>query len=162
MTAWLVRATKETFESAAPSDMAARYGGTWVDGNGNAVTNALGIFRPDLSLVTGFASKYWLLVGDLVTLMTAPQRAQVDADELSAQRDAVALQMQQTEDVLRAFMLVVLDELNLHAAKHNAILTAIDNNTTLATIRTAIAAIADYPARTELQLRNSVRGRLGS
>lgn len=62
--------------------------------------------------------------------------------------------------VLRAVMLVILDELNLHATKINAILTAIDNGSTLAQVKTNIAAIADYPARTAGQLRTAVEGKL--
>jgi hypothetical protein len=81
---------------------------------------------------------------------------------LTVARDAIASQLQQTENVLRAFMLTVLDELNLHASKHNEILTAIDDGTTLAGVKANIAAIADYPQRTEGQLRTSVRDKLGA
>lgn len=54
--------------------------------------------------------------------------------------------------LLRALMLVLLDELNLHAAKINAILTAIDTGGTLAQVKTNIAAIPDYPTRTKANL----------
>ena len=39
---------------------------------------------PDLSAVTGFASKYWIVNGDVVTLMSPAQRATVDSDEAAA------------------------------------------------------------------------------
>lgn len=54
--------------------------------------------------------------------------------------------------LMRALMLTILDELNLHAVKMNAILTAIDNGATVAAIKTNILAIADYPARTKANL----------
>lgn len=62
--------------------------------------------------------------------------------------------------VLRALMLVLLDELNLHAAKINAILTAIDSGGTLAQVKNNIAAIADYPTRTPTQVRTAMNNKL--
>lgn len=55
--------------------------------------------------------------------------------------------------LLRALVLVLLDELNAHAAKINAVLTAIDSGSTLAQIKSNIAATADYPTRTAAQVR---------
>lgn len=120
------------------------------------------IIEPDLSAVVGFDSRYWTITGDVVTLMSPAERAAVDASLLTAERDAVAAQLQQTENVLRAFMLTVLDELNLHALKHNAILDAIDAGANLSAVKTNILAIADYPQRTESQLRTTVRSKLGT
>lgn len=48
------------------------------------------IINPDLSAVTGWASKYWLISGDTVSLMSPAQRATVDADEAAAQAAAEA------------------------------------------------------------------------
>ena len=43
------------------------------------------IINPDLSAVVGFATRYWKITGDAVTLMTAPEReAQDDADVTAA------------------------------------------------------------------------------
>jgi hypothetical protein len=120
------------------------------------------IINPDLSAVTGFASKYWTISGDTVSLMNQAQRDAVDAAELAASRDNVAAQIDQLESYVRAFALVVLDEFNAHTEKTNSILTAIDNNSTLATIRTAIAGIADLPTRTIANLKTGVRNKLGS
>jgi hypothetical protein len=120
------------------------------------------IIEPDLSAVTGFDSKYWTITGDVVTLMDQSARDAVDAAEVEAVRDAAVAQLQQIEDILRAFMLTVLAEFNLHALKHNEILDAIDNGANLAGVKTNIAAIGDYAQRTELQLRNSIRSKLGS
>lgn len=120
------------------------------------------IHEPNLTAVADFASKYWLIVGDVVTLMTAPQRAFVDAAEVEARRDAAVAQMDRLDDLLRATILVLLDELNLHAAKHNAILNAIDGASSFGAMKTAILAIADYPTRTTAQIRASIRGKLGT
>ena len=120
------------------------------------------IVEPNLSAVAGFASKYWTIVGDAVLLKTAPERDAVDAAELSANRDAATAQLDQLEDVLRAFALVLLDELNLHATRTNAILDAVDAASNITTLKTAVALIADVPTRTIAQVRASVRGKLGS
>lgn len=64
--------------------------------------------------------------------------------------------------LFRAVIGIVLDEFNLHAAKINAILTAIDNGTTLAQVKTNIAAIADHPTRTQQQLITAIENKLNS
>lgn len=53
------------------------------------------IINPDLSAVGGFPSRYWIITGDIVTLMTPAQRAVVDlaisdAETLSNRAAAVA------------------------------------------------------------------------
>jgi soluble cytochrome b562 len=163
MAAWLIRATKQVFESGSPADMARQFGAAaWVDANGNAQTNALAIWQPDLSAVTGWPAKYWTLTGDVVSLLSQAQRDAVDAAELSDMRNAAVSQLQQQEDVLRAFMLIVLDEFNAHATKMNSLLTAIDNAASLAALKTAAGAISDHAIRTEQVLRDAIRNRLGT
>jgi len=39
------------------------------------------IINPDMSAVAGFPSKYWKITGDIVSLMSAAEQAQVDLDE---------------------------------------------------------------------------------
>lgn len=82
--AWLIRATKEIVQSAGPREMEARYGGTWVDAQGGAVTNALGIWQPELAAVEGLDRKYWKLDKDSVLPMDAAERDAVDAAEKQA------------------------------------------------------------------------------
>lgn len=120
------------------------------------------IINPDLEAVTGFDSKYWIVTGDAVTLMGQSARDAVDAAELEAMRDAKAQQFVNAEDVLRAFMLIVIDEFNAHANKVNSMLSAMDAATSLADMKARIGLIADYPQRTEEQLRTAIRNRLGS
>ncbi len=112
--------------------------------------------------VVGIDSKYWTITGDAVTLTTQPQRDAVDTAELQARRDSEAGQLDGMEGLLRTFMLVVLDEFNAHAAKHNAILDPIDGASSLANLKATVTLIPDYPARTAAQLKNSVRNKLGS
>ena len=120
------------------------------------------IISPDLTAVIGFGSKYWIITGDSVSLMDAGQRDAVDAAELQAQRDSAAGELDQVENILRAFMLIVLDEFNAHALKVNSMLGAMDASTSLADMKTRIAAIADYPARTPEQLTVAIRNKLGT
>lgn len=119
------------------------------------------IHNPDLSAVTGFDRRYWIVTGDAVSLMDAGARAALDAATLEAARDDLANQIDQTEDILRAVVLMVLDELNAHSAKINALLTAIDNASSLANLKTAVAAISDLPTRTAAQVKTAIRNKLG-
>lgn len=93
---------------------------------------------PDLAAVAGQPIKYWKINGDLVELMTAGEQAAVDAAEQDATRDTSADRLDQVEDVLRAFALVVLDEFNVLRAQHS---------------------LAD---RTIAQLKTAVRNKLGT
>ncbi len=120
------------------------------------------IIDPDLSAVAGVAHKYWKILIDAVLAMTQVERDAVDAAEVTARRDAAVATLIQVEGVQRAFMLIVLDELNLGALKINALLAAIGAATSLAGLKTAVSLIADYPALTEAKLRTAIRNRLGT
>ena len=117
---------------------------------------------PDLSAVAGFSSIYWIITGDIVSLMTQAERDAVDAAQLTANRDSTAAQLDQLEGVFRAFALALLDELNRHSSRVTAILDAIDGANNLAGVKTAIAAIPDLPQRTVAQLKAAIRNKLGS
>ena len=122
------------------------------------------IHNPDLSAVTGFAPKYWTISGDAVALMSQSERDAVDVAEAAALLAAVRAVAKAGYDsavsdltkALKAVALVTQDELNLHALKINAILDAIDAGSTLAQVKTNVAAIADYPQRTPAQLKTAV------
>jgi len=108
-------------------------------------------------------TKYRKWVTDHIEEMTAGEKTAKDLALLTAARDAaIAEQIDTVESAMRAFMLTVLDELNLHAAKHNAILDAVDAATNLADLKTRVGAIADYPQRTANQLRTTIRNKLGN
>lgn len=120
------------------------------------------IINPDLSAVAGFPSQYWIITGDVVTLMDQAQRDAVDLAALEATRDTTAGRMDAVEDVIRALALAVLDELNLHATRQVQLLDAIDAATSLATLQTAVGAINDIPQRTGAQLKAVIRNKLGT
>lgn len=120
------------------------------------------IINPNLSAVIGFDSRYWKINGDTVSLMTQGERDAVDAAALVAARDSIAAQFQQQENAMRAFMLLVLDEFNAHTSAVNGIGQAIVNGASLAAIKAAIQALTPLSQRTEQQLRNAIRNKLGS
>lgn len=120
------------------------------------------IIDPDMTAVVGYPSQYWIITGDVVTLMDAAARAQVDTAAVNASRDSTAAVLNEPEAYPRGYALVALDELNAHALKVNSILDAVDAATTLADMKTRIAAITDYPQRTINQMQNAVRSKLGT
>jgi hypothetical protein len=94
--------------------------------------------------------------------MDQAARDAVDANELEAQRDSVISQLGETEDVLRAFALIVLDVVNLHAVRVNGVKAALSTATSLADAKAKAAAIDDCPVYTIEQLIDAIRNRLGS
>jgi len=135
------------------------------DGSGEPTSSTNWIHAPDLAAVTGFAVKYWIrqpFPDDTVTLMDQSARDAVDAAELSAQRNAIVDQLDQVEDIQRASLLSLLDELNNHADRINAILDAIDGASNLSQVKSAIAVINDYPQRTIAQMKTAILSKLGT
>ncbi|SHL43168.1 hypothetical protein SAMN05216428_102387 [Nitrosospira sp. Nsp11] len=120
------------------------------------------IINPNLAAVEGFESKYWIITGDTVTLMDQAARNAVDLAELETQRDAIASMFTNPEDVLRAFMRVVLNEFNAHADFQNQILNGIRTATSLADLKAKATAKQDYPDRTVDDLITAIRNNLGS
>ena len=119
---------------------------------------------PDMSQVAGVEPRFWKwdAANERPIPMTAPEQAAATATALASSRDSAVARLTQTEDVQRAFMLMVLSEFNAHTAKTNAILSAIDAASSLANLKTAIAALPDLPVRTEQQLRTAIRTNLGT
>ncbi len=145
MPLWLHRTDKVLLPSVASADL--------------PEAQANYIEEPDLSAVSGFASKYWLITGDIVSLIDVAARAVVDAAEVSALRDSFSEEIDEAETYTRAFALVVLDEFNTVALKINEILDAIDSANNLSQVKSNIAAITDRPQRTAAQLKTAVRNR---
>ena len=90
------------------------------------------IINPDLAAVSGFGSKYWIITGDVVSLMDQAARDAVDAQELNDSRDAIANELDQLEGIMRAFAGVVLDEINTLRTEHSL------SDRMLAQLKTAI------------------------
>lgn len=57
--------------------------------------------------------------------------------------------------LLRSVILTMVDEFNRHSNRTNAILTAVGNATSLATLKTEVALINPIPTRTGAQLRTA-------
>ena len=146
MPKWIHRVDKRVLNSVASADL--------------PEPQANYIEEPDLSAVLGQPVRYWEITGDVVSLADAPTRAAIDAALLVTQRDALANDIDRAESFLRGFALVLLDELNAHSAKTNAILDAIDNASNLSGLKSAVGAISDLPIRTPAQLKTAVRSRL--
>ena len=90
------------------------------------------IINPDLSAVAGFASKYWRIVGDVVSLISAAERNAVDMAEQAGRLDSVAEEIDQIQSFSRAFAEIVLDEFNILRSQHGL------PDRTLAQIKTAL------------------------
>ena len=94
------------------------------------------IHEPDISAVFGQPVKYWLITGDVVSLVDQATQDAIDAQEESDRFDSIADDLDRTQTVLRAFAEVMLDQLNTLRAFHS------------------------LPAATLAQLKSSVRSKL--
>lgn len=121
-------------------------------------------WNPDMTQVAGISAIYWRWDAgtERPVPMTAGEQSAVDAALATARRDQTVAQFDSVENILRAFAGLLVDELNAHSAKVNAILTAIDNGASLGAIKTAVAAIADLPTRQLSDLRTAIRNKLGN
>lgn len=70
------------------------------------------IINPDLSSVIGYPNKYWSIIGDVVSLLAQAERDAIDLAELEAGKDATANTID-TDPYLKAFALIMLDEINI-------------------------------------------------
>ncbi len=97
------------------------------------------IWNPDLSAVQGFNSIYWDITGDSVVLVDQATRdardAELAAAALTNKRESLKARYD-TEDLLKAFADVMIDEINVLRQQH---------------------ALSD---RTAAQLRTALRNRL--
>lgn len=109
------------------------------------------IVNPDLADVIGWDSKYWIITGDVVTLMTPAERSALDTAELESLRDQAVAQLDQLEDILRAFAGVVKDEINILRQQFNS-----------TTAETNQLSDTNFSDRTLLQLRAAIRNKLGT
>ena len=120
------------------------------------------IHNPDLSAVTGFSSIYWIITGDVVSLMSQAERDAVDAAVVEASRDETVNRVDNIEDVLRASLLMILDELNLHADQLNQITGTVDGAANMGQFQANMQAVVDYPQRTIQQMKTVIRNKLGT
>ena len=138
---WVNRTTREFVQQTSSGEMERRFpGGVFHDAEGEPTSNANWIHAPDLSAVAGFRNIYWIITGDVVSLMPQAERDAVDAAALETQRDSVAAELDEIESVLRAFMKIVVNEINI--------------------VRAALKP--SLPARTFAQLKAALRAGLGT
>ena len=138
---WLHRTDKRLLPRVSPSDMKLRFPSeVFIDADGLAQSNANWISNPDLSAVVGFAPKYFKIVGDVVSLLTLAERDAVDADDAAVllTNDRTRNKtLYDTEFVLKALALVMMDEVNILRQQH-----ALPDRT-IAQLRTAIRTKID-------------------
>jgi len=118
------------------------------------------IINPDMGAVVGFNNKYWIVTGDIVSLMDQAARDVVDAAELSDRRDETANRLDSSQDVMVEFFKLIIIELNRKTDKTNSILLAAENATSLADFQTRMNLITDEPNRTMAQLKIALRSAL--
>lgn len=118
------------------------------------------ITREQYNLWSIIPQQYRKWVNDHIEEMSQPEKDAVDAAAMQAQLDSVVQQVDKQGDILRAFMLMVLDEFNRHSTLSNGIKSAIDNGTNLTAIKTPVAALSSVPTRTAQQFRAALRAKL--
>jgi hypothetical protein len=75
-------------------------------------------------------------------------------------KEALDKQTAKIEGLIRAMLLVVLDEMNLHADKMNEINASVDAASNFNAFKSDLQSVADYPQRTPAQLRNAIKSKL--
>jgi len=124
---------------------------SYLDANGKALFDA------------GVPLKYWTSDGaGSVREMTALEQQGVDDAETTARLDDIANQLDDLEDILRAFVLQLLDERNRMAVAFNDLKNGIATANNLNDAKAAAAAIADEPIRTVAQIKTALRNKLGT
>lgn len=124
---------------------------------------------PDMTAVAAVPSRYWKAPADWNAVgagpveMTQGEKDAVDAAIATAARQAAATVLDNAEDIVRAMMLTILDEFNLHAARQTSLLAQIAAATSLANLQSRVASnVTAIPQRTTQQLRTAIAGKLGS
>ena len=122
---FLHRVTKQHLISTSPNDLLEPIG-NYID-------------TPDLSVVAGFPNIYWIITGDIISLMSQVERDAVDTTIETAQRDGqIAEDIDRLESVLRQLVKMIVSELNILRSLHG------------------------LPNRTLVQVRNQLRSGLGT
>ena len=107
------------------------------------------IHEPDMSAVVGFASKYWIITGDVVTLMAQVDRDALDAADLVAQKDAEADNFDAEGTMFKAAMEVMVDGFNTLRQQFNDTTSQVNQ-----------ASNTNFQPYTLAQLKAAVRSKL--
>ncbi|MEN6536062.1 MAG: hypothetical protein ABFD89_20545 [Bryobacteraceae bacterium] len=87
-------------------------------------------------------------------------QAEIDAWHV-ARREAIVRQIDDADDVVRAAVLVIMDELNRHSAKLDAVLAAAAGAGSLSSFKTAMGQVGSIPQRRGSDLRAAIFAKLG-
>jgi len=103
-------------------------------------------------------------VGDVVTITrTWNAWTQQEIDDYEAARtEQTATQFDNVDTLVRAAVLIIMDELNTHSTRLKAVLDAASAATSLDTFKSNMAAISPIAQRTPAQLRSAIVNKLGS
>ncbi len=102
---WLNRTTNSFLKEISSGGMTMRFPGLlFDDGAGQPISNVEWIHAPDISAVVGFAERYWVVTGDVVSLMDQASRDALDAAAEQAAIESVVsgLDAAPEHDLLRA------------------------------------------------------------
>ncbi len=113
------------------------------------------LWNPDMEVSKGVPSKYWKVSGDIVSVMTPDERAVEDTTPVDPSAH-IKVNVMLGNYPMPVFMLVVLEEFNRHSARINALLSAIEGATNLASLKAEARAISALPLRTPKQLKTAM------
>ena len=105
---WVHRTSKQLLQSVSPNSLPEAEA-NYVNGGGDLNF---------ISAVAGQPTKYWVVVGDVISLADAGARAVIDATEAATRADNTADELDRAQTIMRAFAEVVLDEVNLLRGQH--------------------------------------------
>jgi hypothetical protein len=115
-----------------------------------------GVYYTDNGIVTSFDGTTFRF-----TQQWTPWTQQEIDDYEAAKKDATVSQIDNSDDVLKAFALVLLDEINAHTTTTAGVLAAAAAATSLADFKTRMAAVpAPPPQRTPTQLKTAIRNKM--
>lgn len=120
------------------------------------------IHNPDLSAVVGQPAKYWLITGDVISLMDQAARDAVDAQELSDRRDSIISRLDDLEILERAELLALLDDRNIWADWLQQFKDGVATANNLADIKSLISRLPNTPQGGIAQMKTKIRNKLGS
>lgn len=157
---WIRRSDALT-ELARVHDMERRYPGiNFRNSRGEPTSNAEWIHNPDYSQVAGIPAKYWKVVGNQVLPMVTGERDAVDAALLEQYRNEEAQRFSKVGDTQRAIVLLLLDQLNDRSTAFNALLSALQNATSLADLKSRVQLIDPLPTYDTAQVIQAVRNKM--
>ena len=150
---WVNRTTRVFIVQTSSGEMERLFPGEVLhDISGEPTSNANWIHAPDLSAVVGFRNIYWIVTGDVISLMSLAGRDAVDLAIQDAARDsAISADVDRLEGVLRQVVKLTVRELNILRQQFNT--------TTAESNQLTDTAFVD---RTLAQVRNQLRSGLGT